>query len=390
MRGLIWLAVLIPGRNVSGNYFQRFGRDCKTARFHACSHWSEPELELAETALRGDYIGRQDADRLAAKVETFIGALPSDFGSRFLFDSAMIRFTCDEWSQQGTSFSALLMPLLAEEWGHLTVTYARHGKKSVPVDLILFPGGPNLEAVDLLGYPFLCHELGHNVLFRHDNVFEPRFQVVLDEYSHSLQIRAMADRGSARLRSQRQVDALRGYWGPTPDHNNWSHEIAVDVIALWTCGPAYLATFQDILEVETLNPYQIDQSHPPYEVRSTALLYASNKLGWASYTDGIRCQIHKWHQSERARTNSYLTNTNPDLTHACVDIALGSCEALGLPNCTPASVRDLTSQLEGDWTPDFGIELLLAAWLRRRQLGEDGYIAWEKWIKESLYSSVRL
>ncbi|HWE36675.1 MAG TPA: hypothetical protein VG406_08915 [Isosphaeraceae bacterium] len=354
----------------------------------------EPELLSAQDALRGGILGHEDAERLALKVEGFMGHLPHEFGPRFLFDSAMIKAICEEWSQQGTYLSDLIIPFPSDEWGHLSVTYARHGGSSVPVDLILLPGGRGLEGADLLSYPFLCHELGHNVLFKHDHVFGPRFRPALEEYARSLQRRAIADRGSARQRAQSNVNELRRLWGPSADHNNWSHEIAVDVIALWTCGPAYLATLQDILEAEGLDPYQIGKSHPPYEVRSKALLFASDKLGWAYYTDGIRRQMDAWRNSERGRgrgrTNTYLANASLDLTRECVDASLFACETLGLPRCTPAFIEEIGDRIHDGGMPGFGSELLVTAWLRQNRLDGDAYEAWEREVKESLCALVTL
>jgi hypothetical protein len=43
------------------------------------------------------------------------------------------------------------------------------------IDLILLPGDDRLEDVDLLAYPFLTHELGHNALFKYDKVFPQSF-----------------------------------------------------------------------------------------------------------------------------------------------------------------------------------------------------------------------
>jgi hypothetical protein len=335
-------------------------------------------------------MGCEDAERLALKVEEFIDRLPQSFGPRFMFDSMMIKAICEEWSRQGTYISDLIVPFPSNEWGHLSASYARPNGTSVPVDLILFPGSQDLDGVDLLGYPFLCHELGHNILFKHNQAFGPRFSPALDRFAHSLQRRAMADRGAVRQRALHHVNEMRRLWGPSADHNNWSHEIAVDVIALWTCGPPYLATFQDILEAEGLDPYQIGQSHPPYEVRAKALLSASDQLGWAYYTGGIRRQIDVWRGSERkgGRTNSYLAYTSPDLTRECVDAALDVCETLGLPLCTPTLVGELDGRLEESGTPDFGSEILLAAWLRRNQMEEDEYEDWECSIKEALCATV--
>lgn len=63
---------------------------------------------------------------------------------------------------------------------------------------------------------------------------------------------------------------------------------------------------------------------------------------------------------------------------------------MGLPRCTPALVGEVSDRIQDGGMPDFGSELLLAAWLRRNQLDEDAYEAWEREVKESLCSLVTL
>src|SRR5712691_5868169 len=123
-----------------------------------------------------------------------------------------------------------------------------------------------------LAYPFLTHELGHNALFKYDKVFPQSFWPVLEQVTNGLLRQSLADKGAARSRARDTVTLIRQLWSPTANHYNWAHEIAMDVIALWTTGPAYLATFHDILEDEELNPYLVGQSHPPYEIRANALI----------------------------------------------------------------------------------------------------------------------
>ena len=166
----------------------------------------------------------------------------------------------------------------------------------------------------------------------------------------------------------------------------------MDIIALWTCGPAYLAAFQDVLDEENLDPYQIDQSHPPYEVRADALLAACDGLGWASYTSGIRNRMDAWRGSDhsRKRTNSYLASTSEELTRACVDSSMKVCGALGLPCCTQERIASLDARLKNGHEPDFGTQLILSAWLQWNRLGESAYEEWETDVKASLCDQVTL
>lgn len=350
----------------------------------------EPEISLAQAALLVGSINQDTADLLAVKVEAFIGHLPQEFNARFQFDSEMIAAIRESWGDQGTRLSSMIVPLASNEWGHSTITYVRAAGQSVPVDLIRFPGGPALESVDLLDYPFLSHELGHNALFNYDQVFGPLFLPALDDYINSLRRRAIADRGAARQKAQANMDQIRRLWAPSADHGNWSHEIAVDVIALWTCGPAYLAAVQDVLEAESLDPYQVGQSHPPYEVRSNALLSASDALGWGYYTGKIGQLMDDWRNSERKqdRTNSYVASADLGLTRECVAAALIACRELKLPCCDPSLIEALSERIGGGETPDFGTELILAAWLTRERLDESAYEIWEQDIKHRLQESI--
>jgi hypothetical protein len=352
----------------------------------------EPDLTAALLAIQDGQLSLDLGERLALKTERFIAHLPGDFGPRFKFDFAMISAVCEEWGRRGTSMSKMIIPSSFDEWAHLGLTYAQRGRACIPVDLILFPGAQTLDGVNLLAYPFLCHELGHNVLFKHDHIFGGEFKPRLDAFANSLQRRSIADQGAARQRAQTRIDELRRYWEPAANHNNWSHEIAVDVVALWTCGPAYLAAFQDVLDEESLDPYQIDQSHPPYEVRADALLSACDGLGWASYTSGIRNRMDAWRASDlsRKRTNSYLASTSAELTRECVDSSMKVCDALGLPCCTPEGIASLDARLQNGYEPDFGTELILSAWLRWNQLGEGAYEEWETDVKASLCNQVTL
>ena len=131
----------------------------------------ESEIVFAQAALRGGCMASEDATRLALKIEAFIYPIPHPLTTRFGFDSAMIQEISEEWRQGGMYVSNLILPKSSDKWGHLTSTFARSAKSSIPLDLILFPGRDNLDGVNLLDYPFLCHEMGHNFLFTHDEIF---------------------------------------------------------------------------------------------------------------------------------------------------------------------------------------------------------------------------
>jgi hypothetical protein len=110
----------------------------------------------------------------------------------------------------------------------------------------------------LLLYPWLCHEVGHNILSRDHSAFRKSFETRLDKITKALQLLRVADRGSLQDKSQRIIDDILYMWQPAPDRDSWTHEMTIDIIAPWTCGPAYLAAFQDVVEKPGINPYKID------------------------------------------------------------------------------------------------------------------------------------
>ena len=176
----------------------------------------------------------------------------------------------------------------AKEWGHLTVPMpSSDGVSAHAVDVILFPGDDDIEPIDLLDYPWIGHELGHNFHFRPDR-FAGYFRPPLNERLAGLQALAIADRGSARRKSTAADDMIRRVWSPSRDHKNWAHEIAIDIVALWTFGPAFLFAFDGFVELHEPNPYLIGQVHPPYHLRASALVDAVSRLLWAEFTEPLR------------------------------------------------------------------------------------------------------
>jgi hypothetical protein len=164
----------------------------------------------------------------------------------------------------------------------------------------------------------------------------------------------------------------------------------MDVIALWTVGPAYLATFHDTLEDEELNPYQVGQSHPPYEIRAKALIDASNRLGWEVATQGLTKQVADWSRSHwrKERNNQYVAYASPDLVRGCVTSVIITCETLALPRCTAETLDAIQKKLKQSEIPDLGSEVLLAAWMQCQQMDNDSFDAWESDVVRELAQAV--
>jgi hypothetical protein len=236
----------------------------------------------------------------------------------------------------------------------------------------------------------LCHELGHNILFKHDTVFSEIFGPVLEQVTNGLLRQSLADKGAARTRARETATRVRQLWQPTANHHNWAHEIAMDVIALWTTGAAYLDTFLDALDNEAPNPYQVGQDHPPYEIRANALIDASIRLGWEAYTQGLTARVACWRRSpwQKERDNRYVAYANPDLMRDCVTSAISACETLSLPRCSAETLTVIQKKLDQGETPDLGSEVIIAAWLQYQQMDTDAFTTWERRVISELAQAV--
>jgi hypothetical protein len=319
--------------------------------------------------------------RFAAYTATLLDSLPNTFGDRFTFDAELIRALAAECSQGGARLSGMLVPKPSQTWGHQTVPMPSTDSKTTHViDVIHLPGEDNVEDINLLDYPFACHELGHNLLFKQGEAFCTAFSQVLDPFVNALQRQAFVLQGTGKEVAVATIDQIRGYWTPSANHFNWAHEIAVDVIAIWLCGPAYLGALQDVLERIDLNPYQLGQSHPPYEVRAKAMIEASIRLGWAYYTGDFQDLIERWPTTAwvQNKTNLYAACADTRLVQGSVSASLETCRAFALPLCTPSHIEAVGEKLRQQALPALGTEIIIAAWLRRNQTDEVDYEVWER------------
>jgi len=125
-------------------------------------------------------------------------------------------------------------------------------------------------------------------------------------------------------------------------------------------------------------------------VRAFALVSASGQLGWSAYTDGLTQLIQDWRKSrwKSQRTNRYIALVNPELVKSCVSSALETCKELALPRCTPEQINSVRDIIRRADTPDFGVDLLLAAWFVEHEWGEQAYEQWEQKTIRVLVDSI--
>ena len=354
----------------------------------------ENDLLAAREAHRAGELGTAELVGIADYVGTMARSLPSTFGRRFGFDAAQIQAMSKDWGDRSL-FSSMIVPCYRNDWGHASlhmpavVTRTSTGEKQVNVvDLILLRGADQIDQIDLLSYPWLAHELGHNLMFRHDRHFIPAVSEHLDALARKLRLAAIADRGQALVGSKKSIQELIEFWRPGADHRNWSHELGADLIALWALGPAYLAVFQDLLEKPNQNPYLISAVHPPYAVRVRALLNGAGRLGFGTDASGLAKLASSWRSSvwEAQRTNRFLCLADTELIEVVVQAALEFCGQLGVTRCTADRLATLETALSDLDSQEFGTNLLLSAWLAFSRKGLQSYSIWERQVVESLAS----
>lgn len=189
---------------------------------------------------------------------------------------------------------------------------------------------------------------------------------------------------SERIRQQIQT-----YWQPTPNHEDWAHEIAMDLTALWTCGPAYLAALIDEMDQDQAQPFLLTQEHPPNAVRVDALILACERLGWKQEAVELRRISDRWLRSRHAGqiNNRYVTLTDSDLIAGCVECALATCQHHSLPMCNQETVTQIKNKITRNETPDWGTDLIIAAHLKF-ELDKANYHLWEQAIIRNLLDSL--
>ena len=329
--------------------------------------------------------------RFCGYVTEFAARLPQTCGPRFLFDAAFIRSLALDF---GSKFpdSEMVIPCYGRTWAYEQVPMAsdREASHGHVVHLIYFAGEDHIEEIDLLSYPWLAHEWGHYIMLRHDSSFSHSFQGKLNEIINLLRLSAIPHRGSVLAKSQEHIQELVRFWTPTAEHHNWAHELALDLLSVWTCGPAYLACIKDYLAHEQPDPYLIEPTHPPYSVRAEALLKAAKQLGLGAYTTGLMDVVHSWDGSKwtARKDNHFIGLNNQQIIDACIEAAFAFCEFLKLAKCSAGRVERIRTDRRKSYVPGLGLDLLLKARAVFVDDGEETYDQWEEMAIDQLAKHV--
>jgi hypothetical protein len=322
---------------------------------------------------------------LAGTIKNLLSQLPASYGARFNFDAAFVFALAVDWNPN-LALPGMSVPKHQGEWGFSELLLPTIDKQRMPIVRVFhFPGQDSIEDIDLLAYPWLAHEVAHCLLFLNSALFPTEFKPRLDGVLHALSLKGIADRGLARTLARAGLDEMKQYWTPTLNQGNWAHEIAMDIIALWSCGPAYLDAFLDEVERDNLDMFQISTVHPPYCVRILAVLCACPLLKLDAHTGALRAlsaSLSKQYPNKLAQL------APEELIAAAVDAGFAVCKTL--------EIRDwkyFSQGGPGSSSPDtyeLGVALLLEAWRVRNQGDEESYLKWEKEVITTIAAGIAL
>lgn len=156
------------------------------------------DIEETEASARAGYTPAQQLAALVERTEELVATLPATFGSRFLFDAAMIQSLSESWSST-VKLPGMIIPKPARVWAVHGAAISEGRDNGQRLFFMMIPGADDLTDVDLRTYAFMCHELAHVILFKDDSAFRERFQAELETHLRRIRL------------TQRQTRALQGF-----------------------------------------------------------------------------------------------------------------------------------------------------------------------------------
>lgn len=331
---------------------------------------------LHELAVKLKWLTDFKHEQIIEFVSKLLERVPEEYNRHFYFNAWMIQSIVQSWSDSPRLHSRMIIPTYYHEWGYERIPILTNStvNPSFAVSFIHIPSEVSKEIPSLLDYSWLCHELGHHFLTLHghyDKLFN-EFLPHLDRRVSELKRMSISDRELAKTRSQAVINEIDTKWRDS----KWVEELAIDVIALWACGPAYLAAFEDEHE-GTKKPFVIESNHPPVKLRTCTLLHAAQKLGWDKYLAGLKQIQDRWYRIPPSIGNQYRSLHNPELVTQCVAAAMTYCKSSKIPRLKPDDLNKIRLNLDLQNNFSNGIELIVTAWLVHYE-NEKYYDDWEE------------
>lgn len=322
-------------------------------------------------------------EAVLAQLLQLVYLFPKADSDAFWFDVMLMQQITNDWRSQNLPLSPNIIPVYQQGWSYtlgrvevLATALANLGQDPA-LHFITFNRSEEAITPYLLDYSWLHHELAHHAMRLVENPFISAFTEVREAFLLQFELAHLSFRNRARSSADETLQALTIYWELIADHKNWACEIAMDVIALYTCGPVYLTAFVADTS-NTADAFSIIKSHPPPFYRVKALIRTAESIGWASHTKGLTDLLLRF---EGGSTSAALANVAAsyapnELVQGVIEAALKYCEALPLPRFTHERLDKIRSALAKDELLQ-GTDLIVAAWLVEVD-SPDAYNAWEQ------------
>lgn len=316
-----------------------------------------------------------ETDTALPVAQWFLDRFPSANTSQLEFDIELIQQLLDAVVGSDGKVTRTVIPSYnsASAWGY--------EKRGLPFDnayyLMSFIYFPRLEedAPQLDDYVWLLHEVFHHVWSYIKKRFEQLYQPIFEAALFDNDLMSLADRSIAKQKSIALKQQFASVW-QLGDTDGWPLELTVDTLCLYVSGPAYLDAFVEAHI--TFDPFKIERTHPPVELRASALLEGAIRLGWSSHTSKLERLLETWRNGgqEASVHNRYVALRSKHLTTTCVNSALTLAVDIGLPRLMFGDLRRLENAVAAGEVLG-GLDLVVAARLYTRSLDETELLAWE-------------
>ena len=329
-------------------------------------------------------ISRKQWEPVKQTFQAIIQRLPEEVGPRFYFDSHLLQQVKDSWQRGPAILPGTVIPVYRGKWQYEPVRMPGMRRQDQRVHCLYLIGieegkGQRVDTPPfLLDYSFLCHELAHNLVQKNEDPLVERIEDTLKEVLREQARRRMPFRGQAKSRSESRSNEIEQHWS-IQHQGMWAFELAIDVIALRTCGPAYLDTLTHYLREHYDEKFQIEPSHPPAALRGEVLLRTARRLEWSNYAGELRSLINDWTRQRPPSFNRYQSLTDDQIVGGCLDAASDYCEEMNLPHLTQDDLSRIGSQIEEN-RELVGTDLIVGAWIVDQRRDEAEYSQWEQKI----------
>jgi len=338
--------------------------------------------------MQGDPAGEQ---KINTYVQNILDRLPHRLDDRFLFDAYLIQSTLNSWSQGEIRLSNMVIPTYSIDWGHEPPILIQSVRNSQihRFDIIRIRSNEQEGNPDLIDYPWLFHELGHLLISKHGQTILDRFLPKFNTLISRLKIRSIADTGSAKIKADMITEEISARWIPSSINDPaWLRELVVDVIALWSLGPAYIEAFESE-HTNVSDPFLIEQGHPPVELRTRALVETANKLGWKNETQKLKASIKLWRDDlPQLIRNRYISLSQIGLINAAINVTTDFCTTAKIPRLDTPQMERIIGLINDNIVPEESVEIIFGAFLVYEK-DETIYENWEANIYQTLVNEIK-